>query len=511
MAMGAYSSICRLPELLSGWIDAAAVADREIADLTLDSRRIRPGSLFLACAGISHHGLEFLQQAVDRGAAAVLCEPNEEWTPEDIQALAEASEIPLYALAGLSTQISAIAGRFYADPSHSLAVFGITGTNGKTSCSHFLAQAFSPEHPCGVIGTLGYGLPGALEGALESTGHTTPDAVTLQAQLRDLLDRGAELVAMEVSSHALDQGRAAAVRFDVALLTNLTQDHLDYHTSMAAYAEAKLRLFTDCAIDCAVLNLDDPFAARVLAGLPAQVRRIGYSSDAQSTPETPQWVKAAAIVPDAEGMTLVIESSWGRGHLVSRLLGRFNVSNLLAVLAVLLHRGVPFAAALEKLAQVETVAGRMQRFGGGGQPLVVVDYAHTPDALEHALTALREHVGGRLVCVFGCGGDRDRGKRPLMGGIAERLADRVIVTDDNPRSESGDFIVAEILAGMGQPDRAQVVRDRAQAIAMSIREAAPGDLILIAGKGHETYQLVGDQLLHFSDREQVENALREVR
>lgn len=507
MASMSHHNSCRLPELLAGWVDKAALVDREISDITLDSRRIREGALFLACAGIVHHGLEFLQQAVDRGAAAVVCEPDERWTLEDIRALAQTVQVPLYAIDGLSQQVSAIAGRFYADPSHRLAVFGITGTNGKTSCSHFLAQVFSPEHLCGVIGTIGNGLPGALETA----SHTTPDAVDLQAQLWDLGNRGADMVAMEVSSHALDQGRAAAVRFDVALLTNLTQDHLDYHASMEAYADAKLRLFTACKINCAVLNMDDPFASRVLAALPESVRKIGYSSDAAKTPGTEHWVKATRIVPEIEGMSLTIDSSWGQGQFASRLLGRFNVSNLLAVLAVLLYRGIPFAAALEKLARVETVAGRMERFGGSGLPLVVVDYAHTPDALEHALTALREHVGGRLVCVFGCGGDRDRGKRPLMGAIAERLADRVIVTDDNPRSESGDRIVAEILAGMDHADSVQIVRDRAAAIAMSIHEAQPGDLILVAGKGHETYQLVGGQVLHFSDREQVEKALQGVR
>lgn len=497
----------RLSQLLSGWVDLDDRSDCEITDVTLDSRQIRPGSLFLACAGISHHGLEFIHQAVERGAAAVVCEPDERWSPEAIQALADTLSIPLCPVAGLSTRVSALAGRFYADPSHHMTVFGITGTNGKTSCSHFLAQAFSPEHLCGVIGTVGNGLPGELE----SASHTTPDAVTLQAQLWDLQNRGADMVAMEVSSHALDQGRAAAVRFDVALLTNLTQDHLDYHVDMDGYASAKLRLFTECDINCAVLNMDDPFAERVLAALPQRVKRIGYSTDPKKAPATGQWVQATRLLPGADGMTLTINSSWGQGQLVSPLLGRFNASNLLAVLAVLLYRGIPFQTALQKLAQVKTVPGRMQRLGGGDLPLVVVDYAHTPDALEHALQALREHVGGRLVCVFGCGGDRDRGKRPLMGAIAERLADRVIITDDNPRTESGDLIVAEIVAGLNDAERAEVVRDRAEAIAISIREAAPGDLILIAGKGHETYQLVGDQVLHFSDCEQVEKALQEVR
>lgn len=491
-----------LSDLLAGWI-TQDVGDQVVLHLTLDSRQVMEGTLFIACSGISHHGLEFLPQAIDRGALAVLCEPDENWSVEDINALSETAQIPLYPLPFLSEKLSAIAGRFYGDPSRSMSVIGVTGTNGKTSCSHYLAQVFSPEHICGVIGTVGNGLLGSLE---DST-HTTPDAVKLQAQLHDLKMRSADMVAMEVSSHALDQGRAAAVRFDVALLTNLTQDHLDYHQSMQAYADAKKRLFCVPDLNCAVLNLDDQFSSEILDILPRGVRKIGYTINASQTDQLDGWIKAQSIVPDCEGMSVGIESSWGSGHINSQLLGRFNVSNLLAVLAVMLYRGMPFEMALEKLALVKTVAGRMERFGGGEKPLVVVDYAHTPDALEQALNALREHVGGRLVCVFGCGGDRDRGKRPIMGAIAERLADQVIVTDDNPRSESGELIVEDILAGMRHADQARVVRSRADAIIDSITEAMPGDLILVAGKGHESYQLVGDQVLHFSDREQVEYAL----
>lgn len=491
-----------LTALLAGWVDLI-VEEHEVSQLTLDSRQVQEGTLFIACSGIAHHGLEFLQQAIDRGAIAVLCEPDENWSEEDIETLSESVEIPLYVVPSLSDHVSAIAGRFYADPSHSMAVFGVTGTNGKTSCTHYLAQAFSPEHLCGVVGTVGNGLLGSLEAA----SHTTPDAVTLQAQLHDLERRGAEMVAMEVSSHALDQGRAAAVSFDVALLTNLTQDHLDYHGTMHAYADAKKRLFTQSTINCAVLNADDPFGSSVCAALPKRVRTIGYSIHAAPTAPFKDWIRAISIIPDPEGMTIGIESSWGTGHINSRLLGRFNVSNLLAVLAVLLYRGIVFEAALEKLSLIKTVAGRLECFGGLEKPLVVVDYAHTPDALEQALSALREHVGGRLICVFGCGGDRDRGKRPQMGAIAERLADRVIVTDDNPRSEPGDLIVTDILAGMRHANQATVIRDRADAITASVAEAVPGDLILVAGKGHETYQLMGDQVLPFSDRIEVERAL----
>ncbi|MCW8944795.1 MAG: UDP-N-acetylmuramoyl-L-alanyl-D-glutamate--2,6-diaminopimelate ligase [Sedimenticola sp.] len=494
-----------LASLLAGWVDGV-VEEQEVKQLTLDSRKVQEGSVFIACSGITHHGLEFLQQAVDRGALAVLCEPDDDWSVADVETLSEGISIPIFAIASLSDHVSAIAGRFYGDPSHSLSVFGVTGTNGKTSCTHYLAQAFSPEHLCGVIGTVGNGLLHSLE----DSSHTTPDAVNLQAQLYDLKARGAEMVAMEVSSHALDQGRAAAVYFDVALLTNLTQDHLDYHGDMHAYADAKRRLFSQPNLNCAVLNMDDPFSASILECLPNGVQKIAYTTQSMFSGQFDKWVRATSIVPDVMGMGISIESSWGEGHVNSPLLGRFNASNLLAVLAVMLYRNIPLDAALEKLALIKTVAGRMECFGGIDKPLVVVDYAHTPDALEQALKALREHVGGRLICIFGCGGDRDRGKRPLMGAIAERLADRVIVTDDNPRSESGDLIVEDILAGMSQADQVSVIRDRADAIARSIVTAEPGDLILVAGKGHETYQLVGDQVLQFSDREQVKQALGEV-
>lgn len=491
-----------LQDLLADWVETD-VAVQTIKHLTMDSRQVQEDTLFIACPGVTHHGLEFLQQAIDRGTVAVVCEPDENWSLADITALAESVAIPLYPVSALATHVSAIAGRFYGDPSQEMPVVGITGTNGKTSCSHYMAQVFSPEHLCGVIGTVGNGLLGALEDA----SHTTPDAVKLQAQLKDLKDRGVDMVAMEVSSHALDQGRAASVDFDVAVLTNLTQDHLDYHQTMHSYAEAKQRLFFTPGLNCAVLNLDDRFSARILQSLPRGVRKIGYSTTATNSDRLDGWINATAIIPDREGMSLSIEGSWGTGHITSHLLGRFNVSNMLAVLAVMLYRGVAFDVALEKLSRLKTVAGRMECFGGGSQPLVVVDYAHTPDALEQALTALREHVGGRLVCVFGCGGDRDRSKRPIMGAVAERLADQVIITDDNPRSESGEMIVEEILAGMQHSAEALVIRSRAEAISKTITKARSGDLILVAGKGHETYQLVGDQILHFSDREQVRKTL----
>lgn len=495
-----------LVQLLEGILPPGTVGAEQVSGLTLDSRAVEPGSLFVACRGTLHHGLNYLPQAVSRGAVAVLCEPDDNFSVADIQALGETVAAPLYPVVGLRDQVSLIAGRFYGHPGRQMTLIGVTGTNGKTSCCHFLSQAFSPEHLCAVIGTVGNGLPGALERA----SHTTPDAISLQSLLADLHQRGADMVAMEVSSHALDQGRAAALPFNLAVLTNLSQDHLDYHDSMDAYARAKQRLFCMPGLEAAVLNMDDPFSSRLLAGLPAGVRVVGYSCNDGTALELEQWVRASHIMPEYDGLALTIESSWGSGQLKSGLLGHFNVSNLLAVLAVLLERGIAFDAALGKLSELTTVSGRMQRFGGAGQPLVVVDYAHTPDALEHALKALQAHVGGRLVCVFGCGGDRDRGKRPLMGAVAEQYADKVIVTDDNPRTEAGDRIVEEILAGISERAQVEVIRQRDRAIEQAIREAVPGDLVLVAGKGHEDYQLVGHQVLRFSDQEQVEQCLAEV-
>ncbi|MES9899065.1 MAG: UDP-N-acetylmuramoyl-L-alanyl-D-glutamate--2,6-diaminopimelate ligase [Sedimenticola sp.] len=497
-----------LGELLSNWLVISDEVDCEITGLTQDSRTVRQGSLFLACSGGSRHGLDFINQALDGGATAVVCEADREWPVERIDMLTESLDVPLLILEGLGTKLSAIAGHFYHHPSRDMTVIGVTGTNGKTSCAQFLARALSDERPCGVIGTLGNGFPDSME---DST-HTTPDPVLLQALLNALHAQGAKAVAMEVSSHALDQSRVAHLHFDVAVFTNLSRDHLDYHGTLEAYGETKKQLFYMPGLGCAVINLDDPFGRELLSELPAEIKRVGYGigSGVADGVEVDCWLQASAVDSSGEGMHIAIESSWGAGELKTPLLGHFNVSNLLAVLAVLLHLDIPLNEAVERLEKLRTVPGRMEHFGGGDRPLVVVDYAHTPDALEHVLLALRDHAKKRLICLFGCGGDRDRGKRPQMGRVAERLADRVIVTDDNPRGEDGGLIVAEILAGMKRPEQVQVVRDRKQAIARAITEAEIGDLVLVAGKGHETVQVVAGEKLPFSDCEQVVAALSEV-
>ncbi|MEJ2685825.1 MAG: UDP-N-acetylmuramoyl-L-alanyl-D-glutamate--2,6-diaminopimelate ligase [Gammaproteobacteria bacterium] len=493
----------RLSELLEGLAPVAAEQDVEIVGMAIDSRRIRPGELFLACAGTQGHGLQHVEAALAAGAAAVAWEKAPGVSPPSGAPLSRAA--PMIAVDGLGRHAGAIASRFYGHPSADLQVIGVTGTDGKTSCSHFIAQALDEEDaPCGLIGTLGYGRYGHLQSGL----HTTPDAITLQSELARLRDIGAKRVVMEVSSHALDQNRVGAVAMETAVLTNLGRDHLDYHGDLAAYAAAKRLLFRHPGLRHAVLNADDAFGRELLASIDGNVQPLLYGFGRSVDGEGVQFVRGSEPETDVGGLRMRIFSSWGAGELSSGLLGRFNAANLLAAAGVLLMAGISFERVLTRLAATRTVAGRMERVGGGAeQPLVVVDYAHTPQALEHVLTALRPHCQGALWCVFGAGGDRDRGKRPLMGEAVERLADHAVVTDDNPRHEDATQIVVDILAGMQDPDAAYVERDRARAIDLAIERARPGDVVLVAGKGHEAYQQIGDKRLPFNDREQVLAAL----
>ncbi|HEV2332827.1 MAG TPA: UDP-N-acetylmuramoyl-L-alanyl-D-glutamate--2,6-diaminopimelate ligase [Gammaproteobacteria bacterium] len=482
-----------LSELLAG--EGRVPAGTYIHGLALDSRGVRPGYLFLACRGHDHHGLRHLTDACARGAVAVAYDPAgaDEYLPLH-------SDLPSAAVPDLARKAGPIAARFYADPTAGQKVVGVTGTNGKTSVSLITAQSLTEAgKACGVLGTVGFGP----YGKLETPTHTTPDAVSLQAWFARFRDQGLRHASMEVSSHALDQGRANGVHFAVAVFTNLSHDHLDYHGSLEAYGTAKRRLFDMPGLKQAVINLDDAFGRRLAADLPEGVQCIGYTLEGRESP-VGVTLKGTGLALNSGGITFDVAGELGRGHVDSRLLGRFNAYNLLAVQGALLALGLRFEETLRALGRARTVPGRMECFGGGEQhPLVVVDYAHTPDGLEKALTAARAHCRGELWCVFGCGGDRDRRKRPEMGAIAERLADRLLVTDDNPRHEDGDAIVAEILAGMNQPGRAQVQRDRRAATAQAVHAAVPGDVVLVAGKGHETEQVVGDRKLPYSDRETV--------
>jgi len=473
-----------LGRLLAGLLPLSDGGDLPVTGLCSDSRRCRPGDLFLAWAGTRHHGLAHLAAAERAGAVAALYDPAG-------AAGLPASALPLLPAPELRALAGRIADRFYATPSADLAVIGVTGTNGKTSVCHFLAQALdAPEARCGVVGTVGNGFPGELQPA----SHTTPDAIALHAELARLRDLGARRVALEVSSHALDQERVAGVRFDTAVFTNLTHEHLDYHGDMAGYGAAKRRLFSQPGLRRAVLNIDDPQGAAWRTALASGLEVLGYGFAASAD------LRGSDLVLDADGLAFTVHAAGARGRLQSPLLGRFNASNLLAALAVLLLAGIGLDDALARLARVRTVPGRMERFAAAGGPLAVVDYAHTPDALAAALAALRDHCRGRLWCVFGCGGDRDAAKRPLMGAVAAAGADRIIVTDDNPRHEDGAAITAAIVAGMGDPARAEVVRDRGAAIGRALAQAVADDVVLVAGKGHETVQQVGDRRLPFSDR-----------
>ena len=454
-----------------------------VSGLSLDSRAIRPGDAFVALRGTTAHGITFAPAALARGASVVLAESP---APPAFDPVA-----PVLWLDGLRAQAGHIAARFHGEPSLQLRVLGVTGTNGKTSSVQLLAQALELlGHRAASIGTLGAGL----HGQIQAGERTTPDAIQLQALLAQFRDAGADHVAMEVSSHALEQGRVNAVNFSLALFTNLTRDHLDYHGTMQAYGAAKARLFGWPGLAHAVINVDDEFGRELAAQLPNRISLLRTGADSADAD-----VRATGVVLDERGVSFTLHTPWGTAPLQSPLLGRFNVANLLGVIAALGALGFDFDAVVAAAAQLQPVAGRMNRLGAAGQPLVVVDYAHTPDALEQALGTLRTHARGRLLCVFGCGGERDAGKRPLMGAIAERLADVAIVTDDNPRREDADGIVAAIVAGFADAARARVERDRAKAIALAITEARPGDIVLIAGKGHEPYQEVGAQKFPFDD------------
>ncbi len=481
--------------------------DRVVASLNLDSRELEPGGVFCALSGTRSHGLEFAPGAVSRGAVAVLAEPDDVWDEASISGQGAYLGIPVFAVPALSSRLSALAGRLHGNPGRDLDLIAVTGTNGKTSVCRFLSQAMDGECACAMVGTLGYGFPDELA----DTSHTTPDAISLQSILGELKSKGAAAVAMEVSSHALDQGRVSALPVDTAVFTNLTRDHLDYHVDMAAYAGAKQGLFRLPGLRHAVLNLDDPFGREILDALDTGIEPVLTSIDPAWQPPQgdARWLRATRIASSLNGLRVDLEGSWGEGEFTTGLLGRFNVSNLLAVLAVLLLRGHGLEQALRALERIGGVPGRMERFGTPDQPLVVVDYAHTPDALEQVLLVLREHCSHRLICLFGCGGERDQGKRPRMGAVAERISDQLILTDDNPRGEDGGTIIEQILAGMQDPETARVQRNRGVAIRYGVCMAGPEDILLVAGKGHESTQKVGGLELPFSDRAQVVQALNE--
>ncbi len=480
-------------------IDPARCAGNpEILGLSSDSRLVEPGGLFLACRGNESHGLNHLEQAIARGAVAVAWEPSGLFGPVECG-------LPCVAVPNLSRRVGLIAARFHRRPSSKLFVLGVTGTDGKTSCSHLFAQtAAALNRRCGLIGTVGFGFLDDLHSAT----HTTPDPVALQAWLARLVDAGAEALAMEVSSHALDQGRINGVELDAAIFTNLSRDHLDYHGDLRNYARAKRRLLDAPGLSALIINIDDDHGLRWAREFAAEGRPVvPYSLE--RTVEFGEALQAVDLQQDPEGLRFCVRAGREQHAFACGLIGRFNVYNLLAVAAAWRAAGVPLAQVLKAMSSVGTVPGRIEAFRAEGRPLVVVDYAHTPGALKQVLLAVTEHRGdqGRLICVFGCGGDRDRGKRPQMTAAAASLADLLILTDDNPRSESPQDIVADMLDGMPAGQAYRVIHDRARAIAEAIDEAGPDDVVVIAGKGHEDYQQVGQEKRPFSDRAQVSSRL----
>jgi UDP-N-acetylmuramoyl-L-alanyl-D-glutamate--2,6-diaminopimelate ligase len=479
----------------------------EIGGISADSRSLRAGEVFLAYPGASADGRRHIAEALGRGAAAVLWE-------RDGFSWDEAWRAPNIALDGLRRLAGYLAHEVCGRPSQKLWLAAVTGTNGKTSCSQWIAQAFNAlGRKTAVIGTLGSGFPAAAgahaPARLAPARNTTPDAIELHRQLAEFLQAGAQGAALEVSSMGLDQERVNGLQFDVALFTNLTRDHLDYHGDMERYAAAKARLFDLPGLSGAVLNMDDVLGVRIaqkLAG--GSVACAGYSAHAgvAGAAGLEYFLEAEDIRLSRDGLAFGLVSSWGRAEVRSALHGRFNVSNLLGVLGVLLGAGVALEQAVAAVAALSSPPGRMQCVGGAGRPRAVIDYAHSPDALEAALVSLRPLADagrGRLVCVFGCGGERDRGKRSLMGAMAARNADQVLLTSDNPRGEDPLEIITDILEGVlaetGTGQAPLVLADRRKAIAAAIAAAAPQDVVLIAGKGHEDYQEIAGQRIPFSD------------
>lgn len=463
-----------------------------------DSRQIKPGDVFIACQGEYTDGRSYIPAAMANGAAFVFWDDDGQftWNPE--------WDVPNQGIRDLKHRAGMLAAAVYGGTdavSDGLKLWGVTGTNGKTSITQWLAQAADLlNERCAIIGTVGNGF----WGQLEDTTHTTPDPVTVQTLLHRFKQQGATAAAMEVSSHGLDQCRVNGVAFQTAVLTNLTRDHLDYHGTMEAYGEIKARLFYWQGLQHAVINTDDAYG-EVLIGRLKQERPelavYGYGFSEQAD------IRISAFTASSDGMKVVLETPWGKGECQTRLLGRFNAQNLAACVGVLCANGYPLADVLDVLAQIRPATGRMDCIMNPGKPLVVVDYAHTPDALEKALSTLQEikPQSAALWCVFGCGGNRDRGKRPLMGATAAAGADKVVVTSDNPRMEDPADIISDILPAVPQPEKVEA--DRAAAIAFAVAHAAADDIILIAGKGHETYQDMKGVKHHFSDFEIADKAL----
>jgi UDP-N-acetylmuramyl-tripeptide synthetase len=474
---------------------------QEFTMITADSRQVQPGALFLAYPGVQSDGRNFIDLAIKAGAIAVLWEPTGFSWPAGYR-------LANIAVENLKQQAAQIAADYYQQPSQHLTMVGVTGTNGKTSVSLWLAQCLSRlGQKTAVLGTVGNGFVGsetAGQAGAELTvaANTTPDAILLQSMLADFKQQQAKAVVMEVSSHGLDQGRVNGVKFDLAILTNLSRDHLDYHLTMENYAAAKAALFVWPGLRRAIVNADDALGQKLIASLKTQARPMLTYGLLNGD------VRGSELQLQQQALTMQIVTPQGSAQLTAPVLGRFNAYNILAVLAALLALDIRLADALAVISEIQPVAGRMQQLGGAKLPLVVIDYAHTPDALEKVLLTLREQLppSAKLICVFGCGGERDAGKRALMGAIASKLADQVIVTSDNPRHEAQANISQAIVSGIS--GAYLLAENRASAIAQAIAAADAGDIVLLAGKGHENYQEIAGQKIPFSDMAEAQSALR---
>lgn len=485
--------------LLHGLVSSDPVGtsldDLVVQGLCLDSRGLNQGEVFLAVAGSNAHGLDFLEKAVAKQPAAIVYEPNVQYSN------VQHSEIPVIAVPDLHKHVSLIASRFYNEPSNDLNIIAITGTNGKTTCAYLLTQLLNATGvDAAMIGTIGSGRLNNLQ----ASDLTTPDAINLQARLAEFKQNGISHVVMEASSHALHQHRLDAVNVDIAAFTNLTQDHLDYHHDMSEYLQAKARLFSFDSITQAVINADDSDCKRLIASIPDNVEITTYSVDGQHSDAD---LIAENIQIDSSITRFEVLVDGQKTGIETRLIGQFNVSNVLLVLGVVKALGYKLDVLLPEIKNLDAPTGRMQRLSKSNTPTVVIDYAHTPDALEKTLSILRSLASEDLTAVFGCGGDRDRSKRAIMGAIAERFADRIYLTDDNPRTEYSSQIINDIASGIVAKDKTKIVSDRAKAITMSIQDAKVKDIVLIAGKGHEDYQIIGTEKFPFSDQQHAQSAL----
>jgi UDP-N-acetylmuramoyl-L-alanyl-D-glutamate--2,6-diaminopimelate ligase len=486
-----------LGQLMQGFADVASQDDVKVTGMTADSRMVNTGDLFIAYK--NPDTMAYVRSAIDAGASAVVIE-NEQLA--DIPK----HSVPVIALPQLCAQAGLIAARFFGHPSHDMNVIGVTGTNGKTTVSYLITQALDVINPgkSGLLGTLGYGpFNDICKGP-----NTTPEAVMLQNTFANLQQDKIDAVAMEVSSHGLEEYRITGVEFDIAVFTNLSRDHLDYHQTMENYAQSKRRLFSDYSIKKAVINLDDDLGRKLIAEFQNKMELVGYTLKPVSQNQL-SVVSANIVSSNASGMTLEVNSPWGEGTLTSGLIGQFNASNLLASLSALCLSGISFSEALSALSKCSSVPGRMESFRQEGRPVVIVDYAHTPDALQQVLMDLQSQSSGKLVCVFGCGGDRDQGKRAEMGGIAEALADHIFLTNDNPRHESAEAIIEDIISGIKNHSCFTKELDRRNAIMAAIESASSNDVVLIAGKGHEDYQEIAGVRFPFSDRSIVQEILNQ--